>query len=616
MKISKIYSNKHNIFEPIYFNLGLDPIEGDVKKTYFDLLNVIFAEVKKSKDEKSDSHNLGKTTLLYLLDFMFLKEINQKTSKHFLHINKNLFDDFIFFIEISLNSREFLTIRRSVKDNTKIFFKKHTEYYQDFSNLTYCQWDNKDVPMKKARQLLDSYLNLSVISPWDYRKGISYFLRTQQDYNDFFQIAKFLNSDHKDWKPYIAHILGFNGNVVREKYDIDEIIEEKDKERKRKQKELSYSEEDYNKLSSIIKLEKNELDSIEKKLDSFSFEGEEKKINKELIDDIELEIASINNRIFDIGYDIRKIESSLKEKLSFKIDDIRKVYEDVNIYFPEELLKNYKELLKFNKEISKERNKSLNKRLKELKDSYELLQSQLHDLDIKRSESLKILGCDDTFDKYKSLQKQFSKKKADLIHLEQQYNKLKELVEISAEISKLNNQRDQKVEEMRSFIQSPNEIYDNITKDFGGLVKTVLNAKGVLYADINKKGNLEFNIEILKDDSSLDFKTSQTEGTSYKKLLCMLFDLAILRTYANNNFYHFVYHDGIFEGLDNRKKTTLLNVIKETCQLYKIQYLLSVIDTDLPRDKQDNKINFNDNEIIIKLNDSGQSGRLFKMDKF
>jgi uncharacterized protein YydD (DUF2326 family) len=46
------------------------------------LLNVVLAAVHRRKSKKSDSHNLGKTTLIGLIDFMLLKEI--AGSDHFL----------------------------------------------------------------------------------------------------------------------------------------------------------------------------------------------------------------------------------------------------------------------------------------------------------------------------------------------------------------------------------------------------------------------------------------------------------------------------------------------------------------------------------------------------
>ena len=57
MKLSKLYSNKPDLFEPVEFIQGL---------------NVVMAEIRLPENRKKDTHNLGKTTLGRLLDFGFL----------------------------------------------------------------------------------------------------------------------------------------------------------------------------------------------------------------------------------------------------------------------------------------------------------------------------------------------------------------------------------------------------------------------------------------------------------------------------------------------------------------------------------------------------------------
>ena len=81
-------------------------------------------------------------------------------------------------------------------------------------------------------------------------------------------------------------------------------------------------------------------------------------------------------------------------------------------------------------------------------------------------------------------------------------------------------------------------------------------------------------------------------------------------------FYRFAYHDGIFEGLDNRRKVSLLNMIRDACGKFGIQYILTVIDSDLPRDQSDQKLLFAEDEIVRYLNDGGDNGRLFKTRAF
>ena len=100
-------------------------------------------------------------------------------------------------------------------------------------------------------------------------------------------------------------------------------------------------------------------------------------------------------------------------------------------------------------------------------------------------------------------------------------------------------------------------------------------------------------------------------------MLCALFDLAVLKALEDKPFYHFVYHDGVFEGLANPMKVRLLELLRETVSSGRIQYIFSIIDTDLPRTIDDGvQIRFDSSEVILELNDKGNEGRLFKMPPF
>jgi uncharacterized protein YydD (DUF2326 family) len=45
--------------------------------------------------------------------------------------------------------------------------------------------------LEKATALLNEYLAFDILKQWSYRKSITYFLRSQKDYNDVFQLLKF-----------------------------------------------------------------------------------------------------------------------------------------------------------------------------------------------------------------------------------------------------------------------------------------------------------------------------------------------------------------------------------------------------------------------------------------
>src|SRR6266478_2499823 len=107
MKLSRLYSNKPDIFVPIDFVSGL---------------NVVMAEIRLPENKDKDTHNLGKTTLGLMLDFGFLAG---RDGKFFIFKHFDLFKNFVFFLEIELADASFLTVRRGVEEATKISFKKH-----------------------------------------------------------------------------------------------------------------------------------------------------------------------------------------------------------------------------------------------------------------------------------------------------------------------------------------------------------------------------------------------------------------------------------------------------------------------------------------------------------
>ena len=107
-------------------------------------------------------------------------------------------------------------------------------------------------------------------------------------------------------------------------------------------------------------------------------------------------------------------------------------------------------------------------------------------------------------------------------------------------------------------------------------------------------------------------ETSADLGHTYRKLLCIAFDLAVLRAHLDNKFPRFVFHDGVFESLDNRKKENLLAVIRQYASLG-IQPIITLIDSELPKRGEKDGPVFEANEIILTLHDENDQGRLFKM---
>lgn len=505
-------------------------------------------------------------------------------------------------------------MRRGAAEPNKIALRRHAERELDLSEASDDAWDHVDMSRDDALKLLDAWLDLKLLKPYDYRQAITYFLRTQHDYRDELQLAKFVGKD-RYWKPFVAHLFGFNERPIDRKYELDELIERLKQKQADQQTSVQFKEDQLPELQARIAVLQSQLSEVEAALDAFKFEPEEHRILRELVDTIEYDISEINDQLYNIRYDVKQIETALSHKDRFDLDDVTQIFDETKLHFPDALRKSYEELVAFNKKVTQERNQALRARRKELATSEAHLTQRKTELDQKRVDQLAVLRGTDTFNKFKELQKELSKQQASLVYLEEQKRLLELVAETAREVREAERERGRVVDEIKAMVAKPTPVYERFAAIFNSYCQRVLNHDGIFFFRVNTSNNFDYHIG-LQLVGQTSATSSLSEGTSYRKLVCALFDLALLKVYEDALFFHFVYHDGILEALDNRKKMALLAVIREQVASRKTQYILTLIDSDIPRDAEGKRVEFGDDEIVLRLHDDGNNGRLFKMPEF
>lgn len=595
MKLSRLYSSKPDLFEPVEFVQGL---------------NVVMAEIRLPENRNKDTHNLGKTTLGRLLDFGFLAK---RDPKFFLFKHTELFQDFIFFLEIELEDASFVTIRRGVEEATKISFKRHEAGHQDLSGLPLAEWDHQDMPFERARDLLDGLLDWRALKPWAFRKGLGYLLRSQDDFRDVFHLRKFAAA-HSDWKPFLAHVLGFDAQLVAQHYEKEEQLAEKQSTAQTIKNELGGSIENISKIEGILLLKQKEAEKKQKLLDAFDFRAQDKDSTKQLVDDIDERIASLNAERYSLNQNKKKIITSLEEdQILFNPDEAQRLFEEAGVLFKGQIKKDFQQLIAFNRAITDERRGYLQEERAEVEAELKRINSELNTLGKKRSEMLSFLSGTDIFGKYKQVSDEMVTLRADITSLERQRGFLHRLQELRTEIRALTEERGHLQTQIEADVEKQNSdqnsLFSAIRVFFSEVVEEVIDRKALLSVSPNQAGHLEFRAEILDESGNA---TSADLGHTYRKLLCIAFDLAILRAHLDDKFPRFVYHDGVFESLDDRKKENLLTVIRRYADLG-LQPIITLIDSDLPLRPDDDEAVFNADEIVVTLHDESEQGRLFKM---
>ena len=595
MKLSRLYSNKPDLFKPVNFVSGL---------------NVVIAEIRLPENREKDTHNLGKSTLGRLLDFGFLAG---RDAKFFLFKHHNLFKDFIFLLEIELSDASYVTVRRSVEEATKISFKKHPTGGQNFAMLPVSDWDHQDVPFDRARDLLDGLLDWRALKPWAFRKGLGYLLRSQDDFRDVFHLRKFA-AGHADWKPFLAHILGFSAPLVASHYKKESELVDKQFTAQTIKNEFGGSIEDISKIEGMLLLKQKEAEKKQKLLDAFDFRAQDKDQTKQLVDVVDERIASLNAERYSLNQNKKKILASLEEdQILFHPDEAQRLFGEAGVLFSGQIKKDFQQLIAFNKAITDERQGYLQEESSEVEAALKQINTELSALGKKRSDMLSFLSDTDVFSKYKHMSDDMVTLRADIATQARKRSFLHRLQELrtdiralSEELGRLQTQIEEDVEKQNSDQAS---LFSSIRLFFNEIVEEVINRKALLSVSPNKDGHLDFRAEILDETGNA---TSADDGHTYRKLLCIAFDMAVLRAHFDVRFPRFIYHDGVFESLDDRKKEKLLAVIRRYADLG-LQSVITLIDSDLPSRPEWNGSVFDDVEVVLRLHDETEDGRLFKM---
>ncbi|APZ95367.1 DUF2326 domain-containing protein [Fuerstiella marisgermanici] len=597
MRLSTIYSNLPNGFRRIDFNPGL---------------NVVLGDIRDPENRDKSVHNLGKTTLARVIDFCLCRK---KDPKFFLFKHEEMFKDFVFFLELETLSGQYLTIRRSVAEASKLSFATHPTPRRNLVDSDSADWDHEYVGFDSGKQILDGLLGLSAVKPWDFRVPVGYSLRTQSDFTDVFQLAKNAAGKHRYWKPYVAHILGFDAQLVVQGYDIEDAIEALKQKIATLRLELGAADIDLDEVRGLIKIKEEDVSALQAAADKFDFEINDSAINTEVVEQLDAELAELNTTRYSLSRTRKRIVDSLQaENIQFRPNAARKLFEEAGVVFPYQVKREFDDLVRFNREIAEERIEYLKAELELTSERLASTTVRIDELNKRRQSELHSLSDADSVSKYRDLNERLVAMKNDLSSLERQREALLGIRQKETELKKLKRELEDQNEALQNNVDQQgakeNGRYIRVRAALADLCNQFLGHKALITTRVNAEGHLDFEAEFLDTHSH---PTSEDDGKSYKQALCAAYDLAIAKVLLREDFLRFVYHDGLLEGMDDRIKLNMIKVLRDLAD-QGIQQILTVIDSDLPIDSDGQKFSFDDDEVVRTLHDGGPEGRLFNSD--
>jgi len=596
VKLNRLYSNQPDIFTPISFNDGL---------------SAVLAEIRVPANRDLDTHNLGKTTVGELIDFCLLRG---KKRTFFLFKHEAKFAEFTFFLEIELPDGEFLTIGRSVVPGSKVDFKRSEHSIEDVLTLASSDWDHLGLPFDRAKLLLNGMLGFEALRPWGIRNIVGYLIRSQRDYVDVFQLSKFAGK-HSEWKPFVAQLVGMDAVPVQALYDKREEVSSASDHLKSIAQEWGDDDADPSVLDGLISVKRRDVEAKSNTLTSFNFGEEDTRSIAELIEVTESRIGELNEESYRLSRLVQRIEDSLADqKIIFSTTDAELLFREAGVIFGDQLKKDFDDLIAFNLAITEERREALQRQLEENRRRSTEIELQLLELNRQRAASLESMRETKSLFKMRELSRELAILQAELTTLENRREAAARLLELKRQFRILTEECGQLETEVEEQIErisgDENSRFGRLRRFFTEIIYEVLGQNALIAIKINSQGGLDFLAEFIGVSGTA---TSGDRGTSYKKLLCIAFDLALLRTYLDVPFPRFVYHDGALEQLEPRKREKLIGVLRKYSELG-LQPVISLLDSDLPAELGSNPETLMEEDVVLTLHDEGQDGRLFKMD--
>ncbi len=594
MKLNKIYSNRQDIFTPVVFAKGVNVILG--------------------RRVSENAHNLGKSTLGALIDFCLLKSID----KEFFLLKEEVFNDFVFYLEISIenaNVERYLTIRRPVSSASKISFMLHTEPNQNYVDIKEDDWNHPNVPFERAHQILAMYLMWDLHSENGFRKLLHYMLRNQRDYDDVAKVQSLAQGKHKYWKPFVAGILGFDSDKIMELYEKRDQKAESDA-----RIDLYYNviesrefKEDSQYVDKINELNR-QIAELETGLETLNFLSSENSKTEHILRTLDDEIGEVNKRLFALKTEVAQIDRSIEPKEDkANVGDIQRLYNEIGVVFPDALVRDFESLVSFRRAITQERNQFLRDSRKKILSDVKRLEDVSADLNRRRAEALVFIRETSVNKKFRIVTKDIIRLKDQVLRIEndrkllQSYNEAKATSKrLSSEIEILKGRIKKNVKSASGRIVS---VYSSIQDFFSEFIQRVLNKRAEFEVYLNSETNLEFDVGFR---SGTGVRTMEDSGHSYKKMMCVAFDLAVLSSHLTENFPRFVFHDGVFESIDDNIKERLFSAMFDI-STQGIQQIITLIDSDIPHGMSAEEFFADRADIVLELNDAVDgSGLLFK----
>lgn len=568
-------------------------------------LNIILGKYS-SKNKQNGVNGIGKSTLVRLIDFLFLSDSTENMFKQ---------DKYNFLRDENHN-----VILEFEKDNSVFFIKRcfsdlKTIYFgESLDNLTeYTKSDLRKVLTNKFFPIEEK----NVYYEGD-RFGtlISFFIKDDRESlkrTDPRNFLTFQGSSEADISLYNLYLLGIPTKATIEFSNVYNFYEEKRTSKNTLKSDL----EKENQLSmKEIKSDKLRLEEkisiLERSLQEYKFIENYK--------DVEERIIELTNNINILLQDYNKLKNSLRKiKASYSLSEevnfesVKNIYNELLDSFGDYIVKNLEEANNFRKVLFENRNKFLLSKEEKTNKEIEAILEKIAKYEEERSTLYKIL---DEKGAMKSIQNTYEQLIAEKILLEQRTRYLKQIDEIETTLGDLDVKISESKRAIIKELKDRENYIDKLRKDFQEIL-----SKAIFYQEEeHKKGFFDISINTETKKNQLPYKIEievpKKEALGQTRLNIVAYDLLVFfnNIYNKRKLPDFLIHDGVYHAIGRKTVVNILNYIFNlSLKEQNFQYITTFNEDEITFSKEEfGQFEFDWKEYVVKEYEETEEKTIFK----
>ncbi len=559
--------------------------------------NVILAERTKESTKKDSRNGLGKSTLIEIIHFCLGGNKGETLSKSRL-------DNWTFSMEMDLAEKKY-SIIRNTSDTSKIVIdgdcsdwpiKPLVDKKTGKQIITRNDWTKVlGVLMFDLQPMYDEYKYHPT-----FRSLISYFVRKNGQsgafLNPFQQYKNQLEWDKQVNNAYLLSLgweYASKWQVLKDRVTILAQIKQEATTGIISNLMGSIGELEALKirLDAQVKQEKEQLENFKVHPQYNQIEEDANRLTKAIHENV--------NQNIDDKRLLEHYESSLKEEVDAKPEQVTKVYQEVGIVFSDAVAKKIDEVLAFHKKVVTNRKTFLSSEIDRIKQNIVIREQNVHNLTSKRAELLQTLRTHGALQEYTQLQTNHQGIVAQLKDTSLRLENLRKFEQGKSAVT---------VEQELLQQQANNDLTErSLQKEaailtFNSYSKALYEVPGSLLINISKTG-FKFDVTI---------ERSGSHGIGNMKIFC--YDLMLAKLWAKKTKTPvLLIHDSIiFADVDERQKALALQLAESESRNEGFQYICTMNSDSVPRGEFKD---FDFDKFVVNpiLTDSSESGGLLGM---